>query len=81
MEQIEIAVQNIKCDGCVKSIKAAFEHRAEIKEVEVSKETGIVYLKGDGLAKDKLMKELTALGYPPVKEKTFFDKLKASFKK
>jgi len=79
MEQIEIAVQNIKCDGCVKSIKTAFENRAEIKEIEVGKDTGIVYIKGEGLNKDNLIKELTSLGYPPVKEKTFFQKIKSNF--
>ena len=80
MEQIEIAVQNVKCDGCVKSIKTAFENKPEVKEIEVGKDTGIVYIKGEGLIKDNLIKELTALGYPPVKEKSFFEKIKSSFK-
>ena len=74
MKTLELTLQNIKCDGCVKNIKTAMEKHTNIKEVNVAKETGKVTIVGDDLVNSTIVKELTNLGFPEVK-KGFFSKI------
>ena len=74
MNTIILSLKNIKCDGCVKSIKTAMEKHTNINEVTVVKETGAVTIKGEGLINSNIIEELTALGFPENK-KGFFSKL------
>ena len=74
MNTINLNLQNIKCDGCVKSIKTAMEKHDNVKEVIVAKETGDVTIVGENLVNSSIVAELTALGYPETK-KGFFKKL------
>ena len=71
MNTITLSLKNIKCDGCVKSIKTAMEKHTNIKEVNVIKETGAVTIKGDDLIKPDIIEELTSLGYPENKKGLF----------
>jgi len=74
MNTITLSLKNIKCDGCVKSIKTAMEKHTNIKEVNVVKETGDITIIGEDLINSNIIEELTALGYPENK-KGFFAKI------
>jgi copper chaperone CopZ len=74
MNTIILSLKNIKCDGCVKSIKTAMEKHTNINEVTVVKETGTVTIDGQDLKNSNIVAELTALGFPENK-KGFFTKL------
>ena len=71
MNTIILSLKNIKCDGCVKSIKTAMEKHTNIQEVNVVKETGTVTIDGQDLKNSNIVAELTALGFPENK-KGFF---------
>jgi copper chaperone len=74
METLTLTLQNIKCDGCVKTIKNAMAQHENIKEVNVVKETGSVTITGFNLVNSNIVSELTSLGYPEIK-KGLFSKL------
>jgi len=74
MNTIILSLKNIKCDGCVKSIKTAMEKHTNINEVTVVKETGTVTIVGQDLKNSNILAELTALGFPENK-KGFITKL------
>ena len=74
MNTIMLSLKNIKCDGCVKSIKTAMEKHTNINEVTVVKETGKVTIVGQDLKNSNIVAELTELGFPENK-KGFFTKL------
>jgi len=74
MNTIILSLKNIKCDGCVKSIKTAMEKHTNINEVTVVKETGTVTVVGQDLKNSNIIAELTELGFPENK-KSFFTKL------
>ncbi len=74
MNTITLSLQNIKCDGCVKSIKTAMEKHANITDIQVVKETGTVTIIGENLVNSSIVSELTSLGYPETK-KGFFSSL------
>ena len=70
MEKLELKLRNIKCDGCVTSIKNAITAFDNIEAVSVNKETGLVKIYGKNLTKKILIEKLAALGYP---EKSIFN--------
>lgn len=74
MNTITLSLKNIKCEGCVKSIKTAMEKHTNISEVTVVKETGIVTITGEDLKKSNIVAELAAIGFPE-NNKGFFSKL------
>ena len=55
MSTITLSLKNIKCEGCVKSIKTALEKHTNIQEVNVVKETGAVTIKGEGLINSNII--------------------------
>ena len=68
MSTIRLSLKNIRCEGCVKSIKTALEKHTNIQEVNVVKETGAVTIKGEGLVNSNIIEELTALGFQKIKK-------------
>ena len=71
MKKLELILQNIKCDGCVNSIKNVLEKHSNIASVEVIKETGSVIISGKEIDKKSISSELTTLGYPEIKKGIF----------
>lgn len=65
-----IAVQNLKCGGCVKTITTKLSEIENIKNVEVDQETAAVSFQykdpEDAL---KVKEKLKKLGYPAVDDK------------
>jgi len=58
-----IEVENIKCGGCMNSIKTALEKIETVSEVTIEKETEIITVNSE-TDRDILVKTLSNLGYP-----------------
>jgi copper chaperone len=59
-----IYVENIRCGGCVKSIKESLGKLPGVQEVEVYKEEERLLVTGSGLDRNSLLHQLASLGYP-----------------
>jgi copper chaperone CopZ len=64
MEKYEIQVENIKCGGCMNSIKKAIAAIAGVQAVEVLKETETVLVEGAADLRQSITEKLASLGYP-----------------
>ena len=70
-------VENIKCGGCMKSIKDALKKMAGIQEVEVYKEEEKICIMGVGMNRGLLIEKLAAMGYPEKGNNTLMSKAKS----
>ena len=73
METQEIWVENIKCNGCITSIKLAIMKFAGVKSVEIDLEKEKITIGGKGVKKEAILKKLTSLGYPEKGHNTIFN--------
>ena len=64
METETFTVQNVKCGGCVNNIKEGLETIANIHNVNVTIEGGLVSVEGDALSRQQIAQKLGELGYP-----------------
>lgn len=64
MEKYEIQVENIKCGGCMNSIKKAISAITGVQTVEVIKETETVLVEGAADLRNSITEKLASLGYP-----------------
>ena len=64
METLEIKVTNVKCNGCVATIKNGLVGMGGISEVSVDIGSGAVTINGTGLDHRQISQKLTELGYP-----------------
>lgn len=60
----KIEVENIKCNGCAKSINSSLIKLEGVKAVEVDIENEIVFISGDESTKDQVVSQLSSMGYP-----------------
>lgn len=77
METQEIFVENIKCGGCMTSIKSAIMKLAGVKSVEINLEQEKITIGGKGIKKEAMIKKLTSLGYPEKGHNTIFNQAKS----
>lgn len=63
-DTLQIQAQNIKCGGCVAAIETGLTPLPGISRVEVSIDTGMVRVEGDGLDEQAIRDKLAELGYP-----------------
>lgn len=63
VEEIEVA--NVKCGGCVATIREHLASMPGVKDVDVDIQTGVVKVHGDGLSRNQLEDKLRSIGYPP----------------
>jgi copper chaperone len=63
MQEI-IAVENIKCGGCARTIENNLNKIPSIQSVNINVEEGMVTVEGENLQRDELIKTLLSLGYP-----------------
>ncbi len=63
MEEIKVA--NVKCDGCVATIRDGLAGLPGVKETSVDIPTGVVRVIGEGIDRNGLEAKLRELGYPP----------------
>lgn len=61
---IEIQVQNVKCQGCVAAIRAGLSKLPGVGEIAVDVSTGKVTAQTDSDCRSELSAALQALGYP-----------------
>ena len=59
-----VAVENIKCGGCARSIKGAVGAIPGIAGAEVDVGTGEVRIEGDEAARAAVVRRLREMGYP-----------------
>jgi copper chaperone len=59
-----IQVENIKCGGCMNSIKKALSGLVGVEKVEVEKETETITVVGTNDIRNNLVEKLSQLGYP-----------------
>lgn len=71
-----ITVENIKCGGCMNSIKIALMKINGVKSVSIDKDTETITI--DGMVeKAILVQELSKLGYPEKGNNDLFKKAKS----
>lgn len=70
-------VENIKCGGCMKSIKEALNKMAGIQEVEVYKEEEKICIMGIGINRGVVIEKLAAMGYPEKGNNSLLSKAKS----
>lgn len=74
---MKIQVENIKCGGCMSSIKKALMELKGVSAVEIDKEHQIVDLSGNEINEEEVVKTLRHMGYPPAGENNVFVKAKS----
>jgi copper chaperone len=72
-------VENIKCGGCMNTIRKGLEQLPGVRSAEPENEHGTVTVDFDEnvLAEDVISAKLTDLGYPPAGKNTFGKKAKS----
>jgi copper chaperone len=64
MTTYQIFVENIKCGGCMNSIKTALLKLSGVTAVEIYKDEDKVCVSGIAVEKDVVVAKLSSLGYP-----------------
>ena len=75
METI-IEVENIKCGGCMNSIKTALMKLENVEEVTIDKEIDTIFVKGN-TDRETIVFKLNELGYPEKGNNSFTKKAKS----
>lgn len=60
----QFSVSNVKCEGCVTTIREGLTALDNIEAVEVDVSSGSVQVTGQGLSRTTLANKLAELGYP-----------------
>ena len=77
MKTQEIFVENIKCAGCMTSIKHALLKIKGIVKVEIDKEKEKISLKGEQYKLSEVIDSLNSMGYPLKGDNTIFKQAKS----
>ena len=77
VNQIQVHVENIKCGGCMTSIKNALEKIKGIVKVEIDKDEEKISLTGDQYELSEVIDSLNSMGYPQKGENTMFKQAKS----
>lgn len=77
METLEIYVHNIKCAGCMNTIKKAVKSVDHVEAVEIDLETEKVTVQGDDVDLEKVVATLAHHGYPEKGHNTLLNQAKS----
>lgn len=77
MKTQEIFVENIKCGGCMTSIKNALEKIKGIIKVDINKDEEKISLTGDQYQLNEVLDSLNSMGYPQKGENSLFKQAKS----
>lgn len=77
MTTLQIFVENIKCGGCINSIKTALQKIKGVTAVEIFKEAGKVCVSGVAVEREEMVAKLASLGYPEKGNNSFLNKAKS----
>jgi len=72
----QFEVENIKCGGCVNSIKTALLKLEGVETIEIDKDIDTIVLTGT-IKRDLVIKKLNDLGYPEKGHNTMVKKAKS----
>jgi copper chaperone CopZ len=61
--RVEIAVEGMRCEGCVRAVTAALEGVPGVRRAEVDLRTGRARVEGNSLDAQRLIAALKELGY------------------
>lgn len=73
----KIKVENIKCNGCVKSITSALKKINGILDVDIDRNLEIVIVEGSDETKQEAIDKLASIGYPEKGENNLLTKAKS----
>ena len=71
-----IQVENLKCGGCISSVKKALKTIEGVHEITVDLESGMIEVSGHA-DRDALVEKLSGLGYPEVGNNNLMAKTKS----
>ena len=75
---IQIQVENIKCGGCMNSIKTALLKISNVQEVSIDKETETVNINSElPIDRQEIVNQLAKMGYPEVGSNNLLHKAKS----
>lgn len=75
---VQISVENIKCGGCINSIKTGLLKIANVQEVIIDKETETVNIKSSlPIDRQDIVNQLAKMGYPEVGSNNLLHKAKS----
>jgi len=77
MTTYQIFVENIKCGGCMNSIKTALLKLSGVTAVEIYKDEDKVCVSGIAVEKDVVVAKLSSLGYPQKGNNNYISKAKS----
>lgn len=70
----EIEVENIKCSGCINSIKSKLLKLYGVQDVSVDLEKELVTIESASTEDSKYIEALSCMGYPPKGQNNLFKK-------
>lgn len=75
----EIRVENIKCGGCINSIKTALLRNENIQDVSVDKETETIRISSNSslFDREQIVQRLAKMGYPEIGNNNLLKKAKS----
>jgi copper chaperone CopZ len=77
MKKLELFVENIKCGGCMTSIKKGILELAGVTHVDISLEAEKITIEGNHLDRVAILKTLDHMGYPEKGNNTLFKEAKS----
>ena len=77
MKKLELLVENIKCGGCMTSIKKGILELAGVMHVDIALEEEKITIEGDRLNRAAILKKLDGMGYPEKGNNTLFKEAKS----
>ena len=77
MKTQEIFVENIKCAGCMTSIKHALLKIKGVSKVDIDKDEEKISLTGDQYQLSEVLDSLNGMGYPQKGDNTLFKQAKS----
>ena len=77
MNEIHIEVENIKCGGCISSIRNAVLKHEYVEEVAVDRENEEVIITTNEGVREEFVELLTSLGYPEKGHNSILNKAKS----
>ncbi len=77
MKKLELFVENIKCGGCMTSIKKGILELNGVSQVEIAIEDEKITIEGNHLNRSAITKKLDGMGYPEKGNNTLFKEAKS----
>ena len=73
----QVVVDNIKCDGCINTIKNSLFKLKGVTSVQVFKDLNKVCITGVAIDREEMISKLAALGYPEMGNNNLFRRAKS----